>query len=129
MTAMRLWWIFLAGGLGSAARYLLSGWVLERLGTAFPFGTLAVNLIGSFLLSAILHVGLATELISPMLRIALTTGFLGGFTTYSTFSHETLVLLQEGAWAQGGVNVMLTVVGCLASCLLGQATGRWLTGG
>ncbi|MEX2207826.1 MAG: fluoride efflux transporter CrcB [Myxococcota bacterium] len=129
MTATRLWWIFVAGGFGSAARYLLSGFVLERLGTAFPFGTLAVNLIGSFLLSALVHVALATELVSPTLRIALATGFLGGFTTYSTFSHETFVLLQEGAWAQGSLNVTVTVVGCLTACLLGQAAGRWLAGG
>lgn len=129
MEGVRLLWVVVGGGVGSGARYLLSGWVLERLGAAFPFGTLAVNVLGSFLLSALLYVALATDLVSPTLRIALATGFLGGFTTYSTFSHETFTLLQEGAWLVAGLNIAVTVFGCLAASLLGHAAGRWLSGG
>ncbi len=78
----RLLWICLGGAVGSGARYLVSTWVLAALGPAFPWGTLAVNAIGSFLLGALMHVGLSTDLLSPTLRIALSTGVLGGFTTF-----------------------------------------------
>ena len=123
---MRLLWVCLGGAMGSGARYLVAGWVLRALGPGFPYGTLAVNLLGSFMLAALMHVGLTTELMSPNVRLALTTGVMGGFTTYSTFSYETLRYFQEGAWAIGAVNVGVTVVACLLACLLGFASARWL---
>ncbi|HET9209989.1 MAG TPA: CrcB family protein, partial [Thermoanaerobaculia bacterium] len=86
----RFLWICLGGAAGTGARYLLSGWLLRAAGPGFPWGTLAVNVIGSFLLGLILQVSLTTTLISPTLRLALTTGVMGGFTTYSTFNYETL---------------------------------------
>lgn len=125
----RFLWICLGGALGTGARYLVTGWVLKLTGTAFPYGTLAVNLLGSFLLSAIVNVGLSTEWLSPTARLALTVGVLGAFTTYSTFSHETMRLLQDGAWLAAGVNVALTVTVCLVASFLGFAAGRWLVGG
>ena len=97
----RFLWICLGGGIGTGARYLLSGWLLAAFGTAFPYGTLAVNLIGSFLLGAIMHVALTTNWIAPVLRVALTTGVMGGFTTYSTFNYETLQYLREEALGAG----------------------------
>lgn len=115
----RFFWICLAGAAGSGARYALSGWIFTALGTGFPYGTLAANVIGSFLLGAIMHVALVTGWISPALRLALTTGFLGGFTTYSTFNYETLRYFQESAWLYGLLNIGVTVV----SCLLAGATG------
>ena len=129
MNAMRFGWIFLAGGLGSGARYLVGAFFLERLGAGFPFGTLAVNLIGSALLAALVHVSLATDAVSSELRLVLAAGFLGGFTTYSAFSHETFTYLLDGAWGMGAAYVALTLVGCLAACLLGQSAARWLVGG
>ncbi|HEX9730528.1 MAG TPA: fluoride efflux transporter CrcB [Thermoanaerobaculia bacterium] len=125
----RLLWICLGGALGTGARYLVSGWALALLGTSFPYGTLAVNLLGSFLLGATMSVGLSTEWMPPAVRLALTAGALGGFTTYSTFSYETMRLLQDGAWLFAGLNVALTVTLCLAASFLGFAVGGWLVGG
>jgi len=126
---MRLGWVFLGGGLGSAARFLIGTFLLERLGAAFPFGTLAVNLIGSALLAALVHLSLATDAVSADLRIGLAAGVLGGFTTYSAFSQETFAYLQDGASGMAGAYVAITLVGCLLACLLGQSVARWLVGG
>ncbi len=125
---MRSVWIAFGGALGTLARYHLDGWVQRSLGSAFPFGTLAVNLSGSFLIALLMHVALRTDLLTPTVRIALTTGVLGGFTTYSTFNYETLRYLQEGSWGLGVLNLLTTVLGCLAAGLLGWATGRYLVG-
>lgn len=125
----RLFWVCVGGAVGSGARYLISGWVAQALGTAFPYGTLLVNLIGSFALASLMHVGLATDLVPPTLRIALATGVLGGFTTYSTFSYETFRYLQEGAIWMASLNVAVTVVACLAGCVLGFALARAAVGG
>jgi fluoride exporter len=124
----RLLWISLGGALGTAARYLLSVWLLRALGPAFPYGTLAVNVIGSFLLGAIMQAGLDTTLLSPTTRAMLGTGVMGGFTTYSTFNYETLQYLQEGAWAMAGLNVAATLLVCLAAGALGVALARALLG-
>lgn len=124
----RLLWICLGGAAGTGARYLLAGWMLSALGPAFPYGTLAVNAIGSFLLGLLMQVGLATEWMSPTLRLALTTGVMGGFTTYSTFSYETLKLVEDRALGMAALNVCVTVIGCLAAAFLGMAAGRWIAG-
>ncbi len=123
----RFLWICLGGALGSGARYLVAGWAQRWLGATFPFGTLTVNLAGSFLLGCLMHVGLSTGM-SPSLRLALTTGAMGGFTTYSTFSYETFQLLQEGAWALAALNIGVTVVACLVASFLGLMAGRLLVG-
>jgi fluoride exporter len=125
----RFLWICLGGALGTGARYLLSGWLARLAGPGFPYGTLAVNVIGSFLLGLLMQVSLSTETFSPTLRLTLTTGVMGGFTTYSTFNYETLQLVQEGSWLFGFANVGITVVSCLAAGLLGIIAGRFLTGG
>ena len=125
---MRLFWICLGGAAGTGARYLLSGWTLNKFGPAFPFGTLAVNVLGSFLLAVLMYVGVEADLMSPPLRLALTTGVLGGFTTYSTFSYETMRYLQEGVWGLAILNVFISVFGCLAACVLGWAGARLLMG-
>jgi len=129
MTTTRLLWVFLAGGLGSGARYAIGAILLERFGAAFPTGTLAVNLLGSALLAALVHVSFASNAVSPELRLALGSGFLGGFTTYSAFSEETFTYLQNGAWVIGVGYVAVTLIGCLAACLVGQSVARWLVGG
>jgi fluoride exporter len=123
----RFFWICLGGAIGTGGRYLLSGWLARVAGAGFPYGTLAVNLLGSFLLSLIVEVSLATGL-SPTFRLFATTGLVGGFTTYSTFNYETLQSLEEGAWALGLLNLGVTVLGCLAAGLLGVAAGRLLVG-
>ncbi|HEX4441392.1 MAG TPA: fluoride efflux transporter CrcB [Thermoanaerobaculia bacterium] len=125
----RLAWICLGGALGTGARYLLSGFAAAELGTVFPWGTLAVNVIGSLLLGAIMHVGLTTSLLSPTLRMTLGTGVLGGFTTYSTFNYETLRQLQDGAWPLALTYVGVTLFGCLAAGWAGVTLARAVWGG
>ena len=124
----RFLWICLGGGLGTGARYLLSGWTLRVLGPAFPFGTLAVNALGSFLLAVLMYVGTETTAMPATTRIVLTTGVMGGFTTYSTFSYETMKYLQEGAWGIALLNVLATLLGCLGACLLGWTAAKWIIG-
>jgi CrcB protein len=120
--------VFLGGGLGSTARYLVSTWMGAWLGPAFPWGTLTVNVCGSLLLGAVMHLGLSTDAIHPNTRLFLTTGFLGGFTTYSTFNHETLRYLQEGDWLLGGLNAIGTFGLCLLAGFLGIALVRYALG-
>jgi CrcB protein len=124
----RFLWICLGGAAGTGARYLLSGWLLRTAGPGFPWGTLAVNVTGSFLLGLIMQVALATDLISPTLRLALSTGVMGGFTTYSTFNYETLQYLQRNEWPAAFANVAATLLVCLAAGALGVLTGRLLAG-
>ena len=124
----RLAWVCLGSALGGGARYLLSLAALRLLGTSFPYGTLTVNVLGSFLIGLIMHVGLETALISPTARIFLTTGVLGGLTTYSTFNYETLQLATEGDWHLASGNIVATVLACLAAGTLGLAAGRALVG-
>ncbi len=125
----RFFWICLGGGAGTGARYLLSGWALAALGAGFPYGTLAVNVLGSWCVGLLRQVGGATPLMSPTLRLALTTGVMGGFTTYSTFNYETIRYVQDGAWRLALGNVAVTLVACLAAGFAGLALGRSIFGG
>src|SRR5262245_45608072 len=108
----RFLWICLGGAVGTGARYLIALGAPRVLGTAFPYGTLFVNVVGSFLLGALMHLGLATSLMSPTLRLVLTTGVMGGFTTYSTFNYETTEYLRQGAYGLAGLNVVATLGLC-----------------
>lgn len=121
-------WIGLGGALGSIGRYQVGGWLQERLGPSFPYGTIFVNVIGSFLLVLLMHLSLRGDLISPAIRVPLATGLLGGFTTYSTFNYETLRCFQDSAWGAGMLNIAATLLGCLVAGLLGAALGRLLVG-
>jgi CrcB protein len=124
----RFFWICLGSAVGTGSRYILAGWVLTLLGPAFPFGTLFINVLGSFAISVVMHLALSAKVIEPTLRLTLTTGFLGGFTTYSTFNYETLAYLREGNWAVGITNVAATVLICLAAGIAGLALARALVG-
>lgn len=124
----RFLWICLGGAVGTAARYLISGFALQALGAGFPWGTLAVNLIGSFLIGGIMHVGLTTQLFSPTLRLALTTGVMGGFTTYSAFNYETLSYFQEGARLLAFANIAVMLTACLAAGAAGLWAAKLLVG-
>jgi CrcB protein len=118
--------IALLGALGCLARYWISGWLYELLGRAFPIGTFAVNCLGAFCIGLIMEFSLRSALVSPTLRIGLTIGFLGGFTTFSTFSYETFRLLEEGNFFVAGTNVLLSVMVCLIFTWGGIATARYL---
>ena len=121
--------VALGGAIGSVARYGVGALAAQVLGAGFPWGTLLVNLTGSFLISAVMHVALTGSAISPELRIFLTTGIFGGFTTYSSFNYETLALMNERAYGLAGLSLAVTVLGCLAAGVLGLAVGRALAGG
>jgi len=124
----RFLWVCVGGAAGTGVRYLVSTWLLRSIGPQFPFGTLAVNVAGCFLLGAIMHVGLTTELLSPTIRLALTSGLMGGLTTYSTFNYETMQYLREGAWEMALLNVGVTFVLCFCAGALGLAVARWTVG-
>ncbi len=123
---MRFLLVCLGGAAGTGARYLLGGWAAATFGSAFPYGTLGINALGSFLISAIMHVGLVAGAISPDLRIVLATGIMGGFTTYSSFNYEVLSHFQRGAFLLATAYLAATVVGCLICGYLGLALARWI---
>ena len=114
MGAVQWLWLFVGGGLGAVMRFALGSWVLARAGDGFPWGTLAVNWVGC------LAIGVAAALFAalphgPGVRLFLVTGVLGGFTTFSTFGHETMALLRDGERlaAAGNVGLQLFVgLGC-----------------
>lgn len=122
----RLLLICLGGAVGTGARYLLGGLVVRWLGPDFPYGTLLINVLGSFLVGLVQQVGLSTLLIPDTLRLVLTIGVMGGFTTYSSFSYETLKLAETGSWVGASLYVGLTTALCLACCAVGLSLGRVL---
>ena len=109
------------GAIGTGARYLFSTAVTRAFGN-FPFGTLGVNVLGSFLVSVLMVLALEKSVLSPDLRLILVTGVMGGFTTYSSFNYETLHLAQSGAAGLAVANVAVT----LLACLLAGVAGIWL---
>jgi len=122
---MAVLWVFLAGGAGSAARHLVGVWAFDRLGAALPYGTLIVNIAGCFALGAFAHLAAAWTW-HPELRAAVAVGFLGGFTTYSSFNHETLALLAHGSAGTALLNIGVTLMGGLAAGWLGLVAARQL---
>lgn len=120
----RFLWICLAGALGTGARYLVGLWATQRFGTSFPYGTLLVNITGCFLIGLVLQSAVIVASFPPTLRLALTTGFMGGLTTYSSFSYETTRLAQSGARGAAIANFGVTTAACFAAVMLGIATAR-----
>ena len=119
---MNYFWIFLGGGLGSIARFGASGLVARWFGETFPWGTLLVNISGCL---AIGLFGTLTApegrwMVSPTLRQFFMIGICGGYTTFSSFSLQTLSLAEEGEWARAGANVVASVVLCLAAVWVGH---------
>lgn len=116
---MRILLIALMGALGTLTRYGLQGVVQYRSGSAFPYGTLAVNLSGCLLLGFLGQLTLNRMVISPEWRIAMTIGFFGGYTTFSTFGWETAKMLQDGEWMHAAAYVSASVVAGLLLTLAG----------
>ena len=106
----RFVWICLAGAAGTGTRYLIALWTADRFGSAFPYGTLIVNVAGCFLIALIMQAAIATSW-SPTLRSAIVIGYIGGLTTYSSFNYESTRLLQDGA-PDAALNALVTLVGC-----------------
>jgi len=124
ITGMGYLAVAIGGAAGAVARYGLSGWAQSLIGTAFPLGTLLVNVVGSLLIGAIMQLGMDRVVFSVEARLLWTTGFCGGLTTFSTFSYETLELLGDQEWLAAGGNVALNVAACLLATFAGMAAAR-----
>jgi CrcB protein len=118
--------IAIAGLLGTLARYWLSGWADARWGATFPIGTLIVNLTGCLLIGFLFHATGEKYLVDPVLRSAVLVGFLGGFTTFSSFGIQTFALLRDGEMFLAGVNVLVSNVAGLLMVWAGYAVSRSL---
>ena len=121
-------WIFIGGGLGSLARWGASGWIANTIGQTFPWGTLVVNVSGSF------FIGLFAAATGPegrwmapaTFRQFFMLGICGGYTTFSSFSLQTLTLAEDGQWFRAGANSVLSLVLCLVGVWLGHLLGSAL---
>jgi fluoride exporter len=130
---LTLFWVFLGGGLGSLARYGMSGLAARSIGETFPWGTIVVNVSGSFI------IGFIAALASPEGRLdsqsrAFATQFLmigvcGGYTTFSSFSLQTLNLMRDGEWLYAGGNILLSVILCMVAVWLGWLLGLVFSSG
>ncbi len=118
--------IGLGGFLGANARYLVGGWIAERFGSSFPYGTLVINVSGSFLIGLIMTLIVDRFSAPPSARLFLAIGFLGAYTTFSTFSFESLALIQERAYLAAGANLLANVLLGLGAVVLGVIIGRIL---
>jgi CrcB protein len=121
----RLLWICLAGAAGTGTRYLITVWATERFGTAFPAGTLLVNLAGCFLMALLVEAAFRGAW-PETVRLAVTAGYLGGFTTYSSFNFEATRLLEDGAGGTAGAYALATLIGAFIAGWAGLALGRHL---
>ena len=123
---MSILYIALGGIAGTLSRFGLEGWIQSRTATHFPLGTLTVNITGSLLLGFIIRVATGTALISPDIRAAVTIGFCGAFTTMSTFSYESVALLNDGDYVRAALYMSATIAGCVGAVMLGAALGNKL---
>lgn len=104
--------VAVGGGIGATTRYLVSTWAAERFGTDFPYGTLIVNVVGCFIIGAFMTVTTERLIVSPYWRLLVTVGFVGGLTTFSSYSYETFKLLQEA-------DIMMAMYNLLANLIVG----------
>ena len=125
---MKLAAVAAGGALGASLRYLIAAVTHEVLGHDFPYGTLMVNIIGSFIIGYLLVLLPEQEGGIPIVRLLLITGVLGGFTTYSAFSVETLQLLQDGHLTKAGLNITMTLFFCFIAVWAGFLAARLIHG-
>ena len=114
----------LGGFLGANARYLLAHWVVARYGMSFPYGTLVINVTGSFLIGLFLVLITERFLVNPHWQRFFAVGFLGAYTTFSTFSFETLALMLHSSWFLGLINIVGSVLLGLVATLSGMIVAR-----
>ena len=124
---MRWLILFAGGGLGAVLRFALALWVDERAPAAFPWGTLAVNVTGCFLIGLLATLADEHRLLPPAARLFLVAGLLGGFTTFSTFGLETWRLVEDSLGTTALLYVVGSLAGTLSSVVLGVVLGRALT--
>ena len=124
---MRTFWaVAIGAALGGVARYYLASAIQQRVGPTFPWGTLVINVSGSLLLGVLMRYALATPSVSAELRALLTTGFCGGYTTFSTYSYETATLLEDGQYGRAGSYALASVVVALLATFAGFVLAREL---
>ena len=111
--------VAIGGAVGSVARHAMGMWSISVFGPAFPWGTLIVNIVGSFVISAVASM----TALNDDLKLFLTVGLCGGFTTFSAFSLQTLSLIQAGAWGSAAINIAGSVALCLIAVWLGALAG------
>ncbi len=116
---VKILYIGLGGFLGASARYLITKWVEMKWNSLFPGGTLTVNIIGSFFLGLLMMLFLEKIVITSNLKLLLTTGFLGAFTTFSTFSYETMLLIEKESFLIAGINVISNLLLSFTAVLIG----------
>lgn len=114
-------WVCVGGAIGSGLRFWVSGMVAERVGQTFPLGTLVVNVTGSFVVGILAGMCIPEGrwMLTPNARTFLMIGLCGGYTTFSSFSLQTLTLVQEGEWLRAGLNSFLSFALCLVAVWLG----------
>jgi CrcB protein len=122
-------WIGLGGFLGANARYLVQQWAAQQWGADFPYGTMLANVSGSFIIAFFLTLATGRLAVSPEWRRFVAVGFLGGFTTFSSFSLETFRLVEQSGWGAAGLNFAGNTVLGLVGVLLGVFLARWLQAG
>ena len=122
----RLLYISIGAVLGACARYLLSNYVAKLAFTAFPYGTLLINVTGSLVLGFFLIVASERVFVAEHWRLLVAVGFCGSYTTFSSYAFESFALLEQGQWAQAAWNVIGSNVLCLSAVLAGAALARWI---
>jgi CrcB protein len=121
---MKYLWVALGGALGSVARFAIGLWIYERMGTRFPYGTFVINISGCFIIGFALTMLDERMGLPPQWRLAIPIGFVGAYTTFSTFEYETLRLAHNGQAAIALLYIVLSVVLGYAAVWLGTMTGR-----
>ena len=120
------WAVAVGAAAGGVSRYYLSLAIHDRVGAAFPWGTLVVNVTGSLLLGFLMRYAIATPTVSAEMRLLLTTGFCGGYTTFSTFSYETAMLMEDGQYARAATYAVASVLVALIATACGFLLAREL---
>jgi CrcB protein len=118
--------VALGGAIGSAARYLVGGWFAARFGAAFPYGTFVVNVTGSFIVGLFLAYAQERVSLSPYWRLFFAVGFVGGYTTFSTYEYESVRLLQDGEMLLAAIYLIGSVVTGGVAAIAGIALGSWI---
>ena len=116
--------IMFGGALGAVARYVLSTTIMDKMGANFPYGTLLVNVLGSFLMGFLAMFLVERIGLDPLLRLGLFVGFLGAFTTFSTFSMETMNLFEQGYHVRALINMLVNVLFSVLAVWLGAILGN-----
>ena len=123
---MEYLWVGLGGCLGANVRYILGMWIVGRVGSGFPLSTLLINVTGSFVIGTILVVLTERLIADPAWRLFLVVGFLGGYTTFSSYTFEALALMEQGAWLPAIVYIVGSNGGGLVAAYLGMVLARVL---